>query len=462
MNKCVLGIDLGTSSVKALCRFTDGSVIEAAGAYSENSCEGFYDGVKKVIKTLAPHMEGLAGIGLSSQVGTYLIETNEKISIMPWNKNSDDTYLKRLLSAFKKEDFLEEITMPHPNILSYPLPKLMEIQECFQHVKRVFQPKDFLCERLTGNMASDIYSWRGLTNLKTGKYSEKLLNFTGFDSSKLPRLTGLSDCCGVLLPDLAKSLCLPENLPVFTGCNDFFASLIGMGIKNCGDAFDITGTSEHIGVISKNIDMETTLVSGGYFKHNVTYGVTASSGVAMDWGLRNFKADLGDLGEILEKNPPIFLPYMNGERAPIWDSDAGSVFFGINGNTEKAELKYSVFEGACFNLFHIRENIDHDIKKLVVSGGAARDEFLNMLKAEILNIPVITMTENNTSALGAAMLAGIGAGFHVGLSEAMESVCIKKREIIPTGKYSDLLSKRFSIYKKLYPLLKDEFKEFKK
>jgi len=208
--------------------------------------------------------------------------------------------------------------------------------------------------------------------------------------------------------------------------------------------------------------METTLVSGGYFKHNVTYGVTASSGVAMDWGLRNFKADLGDLGEILEKNPPIFLPYMNGERAPIWDSDAGSVFFGINGNTEKAELKYSVFEGACFNLFHIRENIDHDIKKLVVSGGAARDEFLNMLKAEILNIPVITMTENNTSALGAAMLAGIGAGFHVGLSEAMESVCIKKREIIPTGKYSDLLSKRFSIYKKLYPLLKDEFKEFKK
>ena len=463
-NKCVIGIDLGTSSAKVLCRYKNGDKINIKEKYDENTPRQWQGSVKKALAGLAPEInaDDIEGIGLSAQVGTYITETGGGVHVTMWNDGKDGAYLKKLLGRFTQEEFLREISMPHPNMTSYPAPQLMQINEKFKDIRRVCQPKDFLCETLTGNMATDMYSWRGLADLKSGRYSGALLGFAGVGAEKLPPFMGVTDKCGALKPELAEECGLPGNIPVFVGCNDFFAALLGMGMQNYGDAFDITGTSEHIGVISEDIVINEKLVSGGYFDKNVCYGVTSSSGAAIDWALGMFgdaNDTAEDISEILDNGPPVFLPYIKGEaRAPVWDPDAKGVFFGINDKARGRELKYSVFEGVCFALFNIWENIGRGIGRLTVAGGAANNVTLNAVKAELFGVPVDIPEETDASALGAAMIASVGAGWHDSVYAAARQMGGRKNAAVPKGACRGKLLQRYETFKRLYPLLKTEFK----
>jgi len=471
MDKCLIGIDLGTSSLKILCRYKTGKTIRIREKYDESTPSGWLNSLKKALMKLTSEINAgdIIGIGLSAQVGTYIIESGpDDVRVMMWNENKDDFYLKKLLDSFTQEDFLREISMPHPNMMSYPIPKLMQIKNEFKNIRRIYQPKDFLCETLTGRMATDQYSWRGLANLNSGRYSEKFLGFVGIGVNKLPPIIDVSEKCGNVKPELTYELGLSEHIPVFAGCNDFFAGLLGMGIWNCGDAFDITGTSEHIGVIAENINININeinekLICGGYFNKNVSYGVTSSSGAAIEWALNVFGnvENTNDIGEILNNEPPVFMPYIKGEeRAPVWDTNARGVFFGVNEKSGKRELRYSVFEGVCFSLFQIREEVDCKINRLIVAGGAANNNMLNKIKAELFNVPVDVAEETDASALGAVMIASVGSGRNDSIYDAMRQMSGHKNIALPTGNYSNILLERYKIFKRLYPLLKNEFKKF--
>ena len=455
MNKAYLGIDAGTSSVKALIFRENGETESVKEAYSDPTPEGFLTAVKGALKKL--DMSCVSAVGLTSQVGTYIIDEKDVLS---WNSGVGKRQLEEIRRKYSKDEFIEEISMPHPDILSYPIPRLLYIREEYGLNVRVCQPKDLIGRMLTGVYATDVFSWRGLTNIEKGAYSRRFVDEIGIKG--LPEVRRPFEKLGRVAQKAAEETGLKAGTPVYIGMNDFFASLAGMGLSDHGTLFDITGTSEHVGVITKKPVYETKLVSGPYLTDYVHYGVTASSGVSLAWADRMF----GNFMNLPENSDlagaPVFLPYLDGERAPVFDADARGVFFGISADTDKRLMAYSVMEGVVFSLYHIYETLEKPgCGRMIVSGGASDRESLNCLKAEMFGLNLITLKEKETSALGAVMAAAVGEGDYPDIRTAKEVFTREDRAYFPKGRIRQNLLKRYEIYKKLYPSLAESFRGLK-
>lgn len=522
MSKTYLGIDLGTSSVKILLT-EDARVMERASViYEERTPEGWWAAVKKALSQLSGRKK-VSAISLSSQVGTYIINQKE---VIHWNGPEGSTELEELLKRYPHEVFLAETGMTHPSLISYPLPRLAYAKKHFSPLTEVIQPKDMLIRRLCGKPVTDPYSWRGLANANSlqsdahlrdeanpeipgatqfsahqpheanplnpeaSHYSRRLLRESELSENILPPLTSPWSCSGKITPGAAEETGLPAGTPVYTGLNDFYAALLGMGISKPGDWFDITGTSEHLGVICPSLPAQTDLISSPYLQGAVCYGVTASSGASLDFGRKTFPEAIvnsgaqqigdsttqsfSDLGMDNSEDPapflpdaPIFLPYLNGERAPIFDPYAKGAFYGITARCTKSHLAYSVLEGVAFSVYHIYEHLlnnpaaSPDYTKALtaqpvvrISGGAGANPLLTYLKAELLQKTFSVVSETDASALGAVFVAMKGEGAIKGLEETEKLVSVSK-EIKPDGRLRTDLLKRFQLYKDFYTSIKN-------
>ncbi len=457
MNKALLGIDLGTSSVKVLLRHANGEIEKTKCSYEEPTPSGWLAAVRQALRLL--DLREVAAVGLSAQTGTYIINGKEVIS---WSDGAGKAELDRLRGEFLQETFLAEIGMPHPSIASYPLPRLLYIKEHFEGVTSVCQPKDLICEYLTGRRQSDVWTWRGLAHPETGKYSESLLAALGIDPLWLPPLLWESDVAGEVTKSVAAATGLPEGTPVIVGLNDFFAGLVGLGVPSLSPVFDITGTSEHFGAVTNAITPQTGMVSGRFLQGFVHYGGTASCGPALTFGMRELGEVRGDLTTCLAARPPLFLPYLNGERAPVFDPNARGVFFGLDKTHTKADMAYAVLEGTAFSVCHVAEHLGELPEgPVLIGGGAAEFELPGVIKATLLGRELCTLCEFDTSALGAAMVAGLGIAYFETLEQATAACVQKKGGFAPLPALQDKLRARFAIYKSLYPALAAQFQEFK-
>lgn len=454
MNKYILGIDLGTSSVKVMMYNLNGEVCVLKEKYEEISVDGWLGAIVKILK--CEDTSHVCAIGLTSQVGTYVVNGKEIIS---WNDAKGTEELEEIKEKFPKNLFMKEISMAHPSIISYPMPRLLYIKRNFQMVLDICQPKEKIAEFLTGNRKTDKYSWRGLTNIEKGEYSDYFLKEIGIDKSTLPEVWDCFSECGKVTENAERITGLKAGTPVFVGLNDFYASLLGMGIIEKNQVFDITGTSEHVGVVNEKTDIDTPLVSSEYFGNAVTYGVTASSGTSLDFGKNMFAEDKEFSYNI--KNSPIFTPYLNGERAPIFDSNTSGTFFGINSKTTKADMMYSVVEGVAFSIYHIyTEIMEGKAEEITVSGGASKLDILNRLKATLFDTELVTTGIADTSALGACIVAMVGMKIFPDVKTAVKNIVKKDKKVIGNMDRNILL-KRFEIYKKIYPSLNLEYKKIK-
>ena len=300
MNKCVLGIDLGTSSVKVMKYIFGDAPLIVSEKYESINVEGWLAALVLALKKL--DLCDVSAVGLSSQVGTYVVNGRDIIS---WNENKGAEELAEVCEKYSRDLFVKEISMAHPKLTSYPIPKLLYIKKNFGEIRDICQPKEKIMEFLTGKIYTDKYSWRGLCNMENGGYSEFFLDETGIEKSVLPEIRDIFAECGRITEESAKATGLKAGTPVFNGLNDFYASLLGMGILDEKQVFDITGTSEHIGVIKNEVDVNSALVSSEYFGKSVNYGVTAASGTSLDFGIRTFGFD--GLTWELCRNAPIFV-----------------------------------------------------------------------------------------------------------------------------------------------------------
>ena len=170
-----------------------------------------------------------------------------------------------------------------------------------------------------------------------------------------------------------------------------------------------------------------------------------------------------DLEKMMEEKPPIFLPYLKGERAPIWNADARGAFFGLEENTNLEQMIYSVMEGVVFSLYHIYEIMGMpDINSIMVSGGAAEIEYLNALKAEVFGKKVVVVKESDVSALGACMVAAVGAGIYETYEQVMREWVHVEKIIEPTRQSAEWFVKRFELYKELYGCVKPLYEQWKR
>lgn len=457
IEKIFVGIDIGTSSVKALAATGSGTLMKERAAYACQTPEGWISAVKEALGNLTAECgtERLAGIGLSAQVGTYITDAGE---VVGWQSSAGTEELEEILSAVEQEEFERELAMRHPRLVSFPLPRLLYIKRHFPACRSVRMPKEILLEALTGNTATDRFSQRGAANTLTGKYSEKLLKKFGLDFD-LPLIKESTEIGGRVGERAASEFHLPEGLPVYVGCNDFFAGLIGMGAVGEDTFFDMAGTSEHVGKIAAEAE-KTDGICGPFFHGYAIYGGTKAGGLSCKFGAAIARP--ADMETALSKNPPIFLPYLSGERAPIYDENARGVFFGIGAETTKEEMSYAVLEGVAFGIYDIAERLGAKPGgRLLCGGGPSENKTLSAIKAELFGKEIAAAEESDSSALGAAMLAMVGAGKFVDVKEA--AGCVSFRTAAkPTGRYRETLLKRFALYRSLYRDLKEDFKKFGK
>ena len=455
--KYYLGIDLGTSSVKGIMRTAEGEQVKGRCGYTHIDPNGWLSAVETLIRDMLSRCYGeVCAISFSSQVGTYIVDDETVIS---WQDSVGEQELQEIRERFSQEEFINEISMLHPALISYPLPRLLYICKKFGTKRRVDMPKELLIRAFTGKRITDIFSMRGICHLEKGVYAESLMNKLGIDVC-LPQIGNPLDMVGKVTIEAEKRFGIKSGTPVYLGCNDFFAGLIGMGIYGEGDTFELSGTSEHIGYISSEINSKA-FVSGGYFNGVCTYGGTKSSGASCRLAIEELGGYNGDIGEMLSESPPIFLPYLKGERAPVFDENARGVFFGLSENTDKRMLAYSVLEGVVFSLYHIAAEIGMpQPKKIVCGGGSTVDKMMNTLRASVFGCDILRVEEGDTSALGACMMAMVGEGVYCSIPDAI-SHCVEYSErISPVKEYTNILRARFKVYKGLYGSLKNAFSEF--
>ena len=487
MGKLIASIDLGTSSAKVMCIYQNGEAFRQVNRYNVDSADlsaqnaiSWWKAVKEAFIALGQkvNLEEVSGVSLAAQTGTYLLYNSfnreSDIKVISWKSGSGKEQLQTLKKRFGKEYFKKHISMPHPDLISYPAPKILWLREApgeeWKKCEKFVQPKDYMYYKLTGIFASDIYTWRGLANLIDGSFHDELLDEIGTTKEQLPVLRKPWEAPGRLQAGIAAELGLKAGIPVFVGCNDFFASLLGMGIYQREQCFDMTGTSEHIGDITLYMEDNTGLVCSPYFNDYIHYGVTANSGSSMDWAFKTFNRDLSLTDAIdniftrrPEVFPPVFLPYMQGERAPIWDTKSRGVFFGLECSQKPGDLFYSVMEGVVFSLYHIWTYMpSHQKSEIRVAGGAAFDDGLNRMKASLFGIPFAVMRERDSAALGAAVFAGFGMGWFTTLKDAINCWVSVERVIEPEDKLGKFLRSRFDVYKGLYPALKESFQLWEK
>lgn len=454
MERKYLGIDLGTSAVKLLLVTPQGDRKRAKCPYSQANASGWREALKLAVDMLKQQdsLESLCGIALSSQVGTYLTDTGELIN---WESAAGKDELRQIKASVPDAQWIEQIGMTHPDLVSYPLPRLLYIKRHYPQCRAVRMPKELLLQELTGNTVTDPFSWRGLCDPDKNAYSSQLLKQFEIPLC-LPPIGQPTDCAGQVSSAASKKYGLPVGTPVYIGCNDFYAGLLGMGVLEKNTLFELSGTSEHVGVITAQRS-DGAFVSGRYFHDFATYGGTKSSGTACAFAIRHFGIDGLDAdGSFLDA--PIFLPYLNGERAPIYDENAKGVFFGIDGQTASDDMAYAVLEGVVFSLYHIYESLPHcTAKRFITGGGSAGNMLMARLKAALFDCSVLRVTENDASALGAAILAMVGSGEFLSLSDAVSATVSYEPIAEPDRKLRAQLLKRYAVFKDIYKNLKDTF-----
>jgi len=470
MGNAVIGIDLGTSSCKATAFDLTGRVISRASVrYSTRTASDgsatqrpgeWIDGGIAALATLvhtSPRPLSVIGIGLSGQIGTHVLLDAAGAPLhdaITWQDGRSASAADGLWSVLDREQTARELDTWLPSGAAWPLVRMRWLAQAlprqFAAAARLAQPKDLLLAALTGRLASDPSSWRGLVDPR-GVVLTHALEQLGLPDLTPDILPGTAEAGG-LLPGVAARVGLDPGIPVFVGWNDLNAGLIGVGAIDESDGFDVGGTSEHIGVVSRDrgdgFRAVTVPQHGVTIDRYTVYGVTSNAGSAVEW-MRRVLPEARDAETILEATHDsagslLFLPYLYGERAPIWDADAAGAFVGLRAGHGPLELGRAVLEGISFNLRQILDGlpVHPELAAIRSTGGTASSAAWNQLKADILRRPLLTTVESDSSSLGAAITAAVGVGVFSDVGAAVSAMVHEARTFEPVpasaGRYDEL------------------------
>ncbi|MDR0624310.1 MAG: hypothetical protein LBG10_07750 [Treponema sp.] len=350
------------------------------------------------------------------------------------------------------------------------LPKALGIKnrepELYEKTKTFLSCPEYLACALTGE-ARTVFPSEGFDRWYwNGGVLEKL----GLEKEKFPPFIVPGDTIGNLLPPAAALFGFSGPVPVIAGGPDFFAAILGSGAVRPGDGCDRSGSSEGINVCTEKHIADPRLMSYGHPAppyRNVS-GIISTTGKAIDQVMSILGLPAGAQGEFFDlaaKAAPgagglIFLPYLAGERAPVWDPKAKGVFSGLGLDTGRAELARSAAEGICFairDVIAVMEEAGAPVRNLRVSGGPAASGFLNQLKADISGRRVLEPAARDAELLGNACTGAAALGKYGSAGEAAAALVKINRVFSPDEKKGPLYEGLFTEYRELYASLKKYF-----
>lgn len=480
----VIGIDLGTSAVKALLVTKSGEVAaEASRAYplfhehsgwSEQRPDDWVEATIEALKELSTAQgidpTAIEGISFSGQMHGLVLLNGEGRPVrnaILWN-DTRTTAECREIEAVLGEDLLA-ITR-NPALEGFTLPKILWVRkhepEAFAEAELFVLPKDYVRYKLTGNLHMDYSDAAGtlMLDVAAKAWSVELLKAFQLPDSFCPPLVDSHDLTGTLLPDAAERTGLPASVKVFAGGADNACGAIGSGILEEGLTLCSIGTS---GVIL-SYENDKTKDFGGkvhFFNHgkeNAYYvmGVTLAAGYSLSWFKRTFAPDesydqlLAGVGEVKPgAGGLLFTPYLVGERTPHADSSIRASFIGVDGSHERIHFARAVMEGITFSL---NESVDmfrsagKKVDKIVSIGGGAQNPAWLQMQADIFDAEVVSLENEQGPGLGAAMLAAYGCGWFPSLEACAELFVKHDQKYQPNPAAVETYKGLFRLYQQVY------------
>lgn len=486
-----IGIDLGTSGTKFLLVAANGEILaENTQSYevcyphsgwSEQSPELWYKaaltGLKKLLQ--GQDKSAVKGISFGGQMHGLVVLDKADNVIRPcilWNDGRTEQQTKYLNEVIGKEK-LSEYT-GNIAFAGFTAPKILWIKENepenFAKIAKIMLPKDYLAYKLSGSFCTDYSDASGmlLLDVKNRCWSQKMCDVCGISEQMLPKLYESYEVVGTLKKEIAEELGLSEGVKIIAGAGDNAAAAVGTGVVGEGGCNISLGTSGTLFVSATEYkeDKVNALHSfchadGGWHLMGCILSAASCNAWWSDKILEtnNYAKEQEGLEEYLGKNDVYFLPYLMGERSPHNDVNARGAFIGMRPDTTRKQMTLAVLEGVTFALRDCLEAAKKngiEVKKTKLCGGGAKSPLWRKIVANVMNMPVeIPQTEQGPS-YGGAMLAMVGCGEYKTVKESVEKIIKVKETVYPDQKIAELYEKRYVVFKKLYPSLKEAFKGF--
>jgi xylulokinase len=500
---CFLGIDSGTSGVKAIILDENGvtlgvgykecNLITPRPLWVEQDPNDWWEACQFAIKqAVAKSGKGkaIAAIGLTGQMlGNTMLDKDFKPlgNCMIWLDQR----------ATEERDFIENqlgvdemlgITANY-NLTGYWAPKLMWIKknrpEIFEKTRLVLFPKDYLKLILTGTPSVEVTDASGsfLLDMKSRTWSDKMFEVCDLPKDIVPSVVNEScDVVGHLKADIAEALGLSAGIPVVGGAGDQPAGGIGNGVYKEGVVSATIGTSGVVYAVTNKVIADRQRRAALCFCHSAPqtwslFGCTLAAGGSFKWVRDNLFAEakkayasqgkdvydmMTDLAAQVKPTSEglTFLPYLNGERTPYPDENARGVFFGLSYRHGLGEVCRSVMEGVTYSLrdtIEILREFNVQVNEVRASGGGAKSALWRQMQADIYNATVVTTNIEEGPSAGAAIMAAVGSGAYTSIGEACDQIVKVVSHTEPITKNVHMYEDFYQTYHSLYGVLKDTF-----
>ena len=494
-----IGLDIGTSSVKALLVSPNGEVLKVScpeypfqtpkPLWSETDPNVWWEATLIAIKEL---LEGndpgnIGGIGLTGQMhGLVLLDASGEVlrPCIMWNDQRSFAECDEMTSIIGQDEILK-IT-GNPVLAGFTAPKILWVQknepDVFAKIDKVLLPKDYIRYKLTGEFFTDVSDASGMSLLNVGKreWSHEILDGLGWKRNWLPEVTESTEVTSKVTACIAGITGLIAGTPVVAGGGDCAAQAVGSSIVEEGKVSVTLGTS---GVVFAQSDEYRVEPQGKLhsFCHAVPgkwhmMGVMLSAAGSFQWFKNQFAKDetriekeggpnaYDQLTEQASKvtlgsEGCIFLPYLSGERTPHPDPHARGAFIGLSLRHGMGHMARAVLEGVSFGLndsLTLMRGLGINPSNVILTGGGTHSQLWKQMLSNIFRSECSLVNAKEGAAYGAALLASVGIKIKNTVQQASSEWINETEKILP-GEDVKIYERMYTHYQNLYPSLKEHF-----
>ena len=491
----ILSIDIGTSLIKtALINFS-GKVIDkiekpvlsnVSSPYQVEQNPGqWWNAVQYEIKSLLKRnnlsskksQNCIKAIACCGHSPSMVLVDNKGNPLRPaiiWQDRRAIEETKFIENKIRENNL--KLELPSPLTPHSRLPKILWLlnnePDIIKRTSYLLEPKDYINYKLTGIYKTSLWSSREFRNIQTGELNHSILNILKIPDYFIPESVPSEKIIGMTQADIHQGSGLKAGIPVIAGEMDSISSIIGTGISDFCSGFDISGTSDIIGISIPKTNL-ASMTNCSFYRYpffadiSLLFGVTQSTGQSVVWfnKLLQKKTDSTSTAEIIDNNNPLFfLPFLEGSRTPQWDPDARGVLFGLNSRHSLKDIRNAIYLGIVFNLFEnlqlLLADYHLETRKITikVSGGGANNHLLNQIKADVFGQTIIQTSVKDSGLLGNSILATVGLSVYK-YKEAIAKMVHTENTYYPNQDRQQFYqSQLYPIYKKLYLKNKTNFK----
>ena len=469
----LVGLDVGTTGVKALAVSPDGEVLARQEreyplamphpGWAEQDPEDWRHAAEEALAAL--DVAEVAGIGLTGQMhGLVALDADERVvrPAMLWNDQRTGAECREIEETIGLGRLIE--LTGNRALPGFTAPKLLWLRthepEAFERIAHVLLPKDYVRLALTGERATDVADASGtlLFDVAGRRWSDEVLAALDLPSNWLP--TALES------PEVSAETA--AGVPVAAGAGDQQAGALGVGATRPGPVSVVLGTSGVVLATLPELALDAQ-ARAHVFCHAVpgaweAMGVMLSAAGALRW-FRDALAPGVEYDTLVAEaarwapgaEGALFLPYLTGERTPHADPGARAAFTGLSARHDRGALVRAVLEGVAYGLrdsLEILRSLGCRLESGRVSGGGARSELWLRIVASVLGLPVERTVVEEGAAYGAALLGGVAGGVFADVHEAVDACVAVRATIEPDPEWVDAYADGYDRYRTLYPALR--------